>query len=1332
MLVACALFLAGPAIPSAGTPAADEATAVQLDATHDGSIADAGLTPPLAQAWSVSLPHAASYPLVAEGMVFVLTGNTLFALNQATGATVWSRPVGHQPPGLTYDRGQVFVINHAGIISAFDAATGSLAWSQSLGQWSTAPPTAANGILYVGTEGTLLALRERDGAWLWTAPVMYGDESAPAATDQGVFVSYACQQTYEFEPLAGTQLWHHAGPCHGGGGATPVVASGHVYAHDWAKGNIILSASTGNPEGTFASSSPFFTSAFPTVADGVMYTITGQSAGNSPNATLNAIGDAGFGSTNWTFLGDGKLTTPPIVADGLVYVGSAAGNLYALDANTGATVWSATLATAPSSFAASNGTLVVAAGSTLMAYRTAGAITDPPANQSPPTVEGSAALDENDAADVGIWSGPPSAYTYQWELCDDTGANCADIVGATGHAYDPGAEAYGKILRVKVVATNDNGSSAPIESARTPVLGLATAVPVLSTVPVISGIATGGQQLTTTPGTWMNSATSYAYQWQRCDDTGANCVDIPSATTSEYTLGESDVGSEIRSEVLAHNAVGSASGYVPSAATSVVVDIGAPSILNLPADQAVSLHEDATHDGSIADAGLAPPLTQAWSVTLPGAASYPLIVNGAVFVASGDQALYALNQATGATIWSQPIPGSVGLTYDYGHVFALGYEGLLSSVDPGDGTTAGSTQLGGYGFSSPPTAANGTVYTSVGSGATLFALRESDLAERWTLRAGSGDWSSPAVTAHGVYVSYACQLAFDFSPRDGTMLWNHSSSCGGGGGATPVVADGHVFVRDQPIGNIILSASAGLPEGTFDSRVTWASYGLPAVANGVAYVSESDYSLSATGGSGLGVTKWTFTGDGTLDGSPIVAGGVVYEGSVNGNLYALDAATGAMLWSTNVGFSLQPGSLTAANGTLIVANDTHVVAYRTAGDITDVPSNETLPTIDGPADLSGREVADVGIWSGLPSDYAYQWERCDGTGASCADIGGATGVSYIAPPEDVGVGETLRVRVVATNGVGPSEPVESAPSVSSPLVLFPQPPAQAHALRPRFSGAVGVGQQLSTTNGIWTHDPTSYSYKWQRCDTDGSSCTDITGATSSEYTVASADQGHTLRSRVRARNALGPAPSYAASPLTRAVSAPGRPQLSSVPVVTGNPTRGSQLSTTTGAWTNAPTQFTYRWRRCDEAGANCVLIAKATSSTYTLAAADVGHQIRSSVLASNSAGSALGGYASSLPTALVIGKPGVVTAPQISGVAQVGKSLSVTTGTWNGAPTVYAYQWLRCTSKAMSCKKIAGATSASYKLTSADAKHKLKAVVTASNAAGSSAATTKPSALVTS
>jgi streptogramin lyase len=79
-------------------------------------------------------------------------------------------------------------------------------------------------------------------------------------------------------------------------------------------------------------------------------------------------------------------------------------------------------------------------------------------------------------------------------------------------------------------------------------------------------------------------------------------------------------------------------------------------------------------------------------------------------------------------------------------------------------------------------------------------------------------------------------------------------------------------------------------------------------------------------------------------------------------------------------------------------------------------------------------------------------------------------------------------------------------------------------------------------------------------------------------------------------------------------------------------------------------------------------------------------------------------------------------APQIKGGATEGVTLSVSTGTWTGGPTSYAYRWKDCNTAGLMCKDILGANSANYKLQASDVGHKVMAVVQAVNGGGSVAA----------
>jgi hypothetical protein len=79
----------------------------------------------------------------------------------------------------------------------------------------------------------------------------------------------------------------------------------------------------------------------------------------------------------------------------------------------------------------------------------------------------------------------------------------------------------------------------------------------------------------------------------------------------------------------------------------------------------------------------------------------------------------------------------------------------------------------------------------------------------------------------------------------------------------------------------------------------------------------------------------------------------------------------------------------------------------------------------------------------------------------------------------------------------------------------------ANTAPPTISGTTQEGMTLTASPGSWTESPTSYNYKWRRCDSLGARCKTIKGASSSTYAVLSADVGHTLRVSVTARNAAG-------------------------------------------------------------------------------------------------------------------------------------------------------------------------------------------------------------------
>ncbi len=273
---------------------------------------------------------------------------------------------------------------------------------------------------------------------------------------------------------------------------------------------------------------------------------------------------------------------------------------------------------------------------------------------------------------------------------------------------------------------------------------------------------------------------------------------------------------------------------------------------------------------------------------------------------------------------------------------------------------------------------------------------------------------------------------------------------------------------------------------------------------------------------------------------------------------------------------------------------------------------------------------------------------------------------------------------------------------------------------PTITGTAQVGQTLTGTTGSWTGTaPISYSQQWQRCT--GATCNPISGATSLTYVPVAADVGQTLRLQVTASNASGPSlPANSAATATVTAAAGAVPVNSGLPTITGTAQVGQTLTGTTGSWTGtAPISYSQQWQRCT--GATCNPISGATSLTYVPVAADVGQTLRLQVTASNASGPSL--PANSAATATVTAAAGAVPVnsglPTITGTAQVGQTLTGTTGSWTGtAPISYSQQWQRCTGA--TCNPISGATSLTYVPVAADVGQTLRLQVTASNASGPS------------
>ncbi|MET1154243.1 excalibur calcium-binding domain-containing protein [Arthrobacter sp.] len=233
---------------------------------------------------------------------------------------------------------------------------------------------------------------------------------------------------------------------------------------------------------------------------------------------------------------------------------------------------------------------------------------------------------------------------------------------------------------------------------------------------------------------------------------------------------------------------------------------------------------------------------------------------------------------------------------------------------------------------------------------------------------------------------------------------------------------------------------------------------------------------------------------------------------------------------------------------------------------------------------------------------------------------------------------------------------------------------------PRVTGTAKVGYTLRANPGTWTPAPVSLRYQWYRAGVA------IFGATAATYKPTNADAGSTLTVRVIASKTgyttVGKPSAPTASVVKDSLTGP-------VPRITGTAKVGYTLSANPGTWTPAPVSLRYQWYRAG------VAIFGATAATYKPTNADAGSTLTVRVIASKTGYTTVG--KPSAPTAVVAKGSLMGSAPWITGVFEVGYTLTANAGTWSPAPVALRYQWYR------SKVAIAGATGATHTLANADA-----------------------------
>ena len=271
--------------------------------------------------------------------------------------------------------------------------------------------------------------------------------------------------------------------------------------------------------------------------------------------------------------------------------------------------------------------------------------------------------------------------------------------------------------------------------------------------------------------------------------------------------------------------------------------------------------------------------------------SSPSVVDGYVYVGSGDGKLYQLNASnvsqfiasylTGANIW--PCPAVVN-----GYVYAGSRDNNLYQLNASNVSQFIANYTAGNDVDSAAAVANGYVY--VGSyDNSLYQLNASNVSQLIaSYTADDVIDSSPAVANGYVYVGSGDGKLYQLNASNVSQLIA-SYLTGARISSSPAATNGYVYVGSNNNNLYQLNAS-NVSQLIANYTVGNQIYTSPAVANGYVYFGGLDkivYQLNASNVSQL-IANYT-TGD-EIWSSPAVANGYVYFGSAEGKLYQLNAS----------------------------------------------------------------------------------------------------------------------------------------------------------------------------------------------------------------------------------------------------------------------------------------------------------------------------------------------------------------------------------------------------------------------------------------------------------
>jgi eukaryotic-like serine/threonine-protein kinase len=266
---------------------------------------------------------------VVPPLIFTSSGNTLYAIDRASGARRWGFTADAAVRGAEVStQGLLYAISENGTLYALNTADGKPRWQASSTGTAKVRPVLSGNLLYVGSEDhNVYALNAKDGSVAWKFATGDSVGSRPVVANGVVFIGSNDQNVYALGASDGKQQWKFStnGPVN----SAAAVGQDFIYIGSDDHNLWALRVANGRHHYNFTTGNKV--SSIPALVGDTVYV-------GSQDGAVYAI-NADSPDMRWRFRTGGPVGSSPVVANGAVYIGSNDQNVYALGASDGKQQW---------------------------------------------------------------------------------------------------------------------------------------------------------------------------------------------------------------------------------------------------------------------------------------------------------------------------------------------------------------------------------------------------------------------------------------------------------------------------------------------------------------------------------------------------------------------------------------------------------------------------------------------------------------------------------------------------------------------------------------------------------------------------------------------------------------------------------------------------------------------------------------------------------------------------------------------------------------------------------------------------------------------------------